>query len=44
MQMQAKAWWAKHLVADPSAGDMEVESHDVTATIDVTMDAQRPIE
>ena len=39
-QVQAKAWWAEHLAVDPFAGDTEVDSHNVTATIDVTMDAQ----
>jgi RIO-like serine/threonine protein kinase len=39
-QVQAKAWWEEHLTVDPFAGDTEVDSHNVTATIDVTMDAQ----
>ncbi|WP_442508592.1 serine/threonine protein kinase [Novipirellula sp. SH528] len=40
-QVQAKAWWAKHLVADPLEGDTEADSQDFTETIDATMHAQR---
>jgi len=43
-QVQAKAWWAKHLVADPLAGDTEADSQDFTETIDATIDAQRQVE
>ncbi|EMI46116.1 serine/threonine protein kinase [Rhodopirellula sp. SWK7] len=39
-QGQAKAWWAEHLAVDSNETDTEVDSHNVTATIDVTMDAQ----
>ncbi|WP_404309495.1 serine/threonine protein kinase [Neorhodopirellula lusitana] len=37
-QVQAKAWWTAHLAADRFAGDTEVGSQEVTASIDVTLD------
>ena len=42
-QVQAKAWWAKHLLSDPLEGDTEAETRDFTETIDSTLCPQRTV-
>ena len=32
-QVDARAWWAEHMVIDPPAGSTEEVTHDITATI-----------